>query len=119
MTVGTRAVESLGHHLDDSHPLVLEGLGAGITLGQIVMMGTDWAVRRWERITGVDVDPSQFEPITRSYLDYAGEVSGAELLDSVEWVQLTTRAVDDWYAEGHDLLMMATVAEPPNSLGEL
>jgi amidase len=37
----------------------------------------------------------------------------------VERGQLITRAVDRWFAEEHDLLMMATVAEPPNRLGEL
>ena len=116
---GARALEGLGHHVDDSHPPVLEGPQAGATLGQIVMVATDWAVRRWERITGVDVDPSQLEPITRGYLDYAKHVGGAELLDFVERGQLVTRAVDGWYSEGHDLLIMATVAEPPNPLGEL
>lgn len=119
VTAGAQALEGLGHHLDDSHPPELEGSGAGVTLGHTVMVGTDWAVRRWERITGVEVDPSQLEPITRSYLDFAAKVSGAELLDFVERGQLITRAIDGWYAEGHDLLMIATAAEPPNSLGEL
>ncbi len=120
VTAGARALEALGHHVDESHPPILDGPGAGTTLGQIVMVGTEWAVRRWERITGVDVDPSQLEPITRNYLDFASRVSGAELLDFIEHGQLITRAVDDWYAaQGHDLLLMATVAEPPNRLGEL
>lgn len=116
---GARTLEGLGHHVDESHPAVLDGPQAGTTLGQIVMVGTDWAVRRWERITGVDIDPSQLEPITRLYLNAAAQTSGAELLDFVERGQLITRAVDAWFAEGHDLLMMATVAEPPNRLGEL
>jgi amidase len=119
VTSGARALEGLGHHLDESHPAVLDGPQAATTLGQIVMVATDWAVRRWERITGVDIDPSQLEPITRRYLEFAAKASGAELLDFVERGQLITRAVDGWFAEGHDLLMMATVAEPPNPLGEL
>jgi amidase len=116
---GAKALEDLGHHVDDSHPPVLEGPEAGTALGQIVMVSTDWAVRRWERITGVDIDPSQLEPITRRYLEFAAKTSGTELLDFIERGQLITRAVDGWYAEGHDLLLMATVAEPPNLLGEL
>jgi amidase len=116
---GARALESLGHHLDESHPAVLDGRQAGTTSGQITLAGTDWAVRRWERITGVDVDPAQLEPITRLYLNLAAQTSGVELLDFVERGQLITRAVDRWFAEDHDLLMMATVAEPPNRLGEL
>ncbi len=119
VTAGARALEALGHHVDDSHPPALDGADAGITLGRIVMVGTDWAVRRWERITGVDVEPAQLEPITRHYLDFAAKVSGSELFDFIEHGQLITRAVDRWYAGGHDLLLMATVAEPPNLLGEL
>jgi amidase len=119
VTAGARALEALGHHVGDSHPPVLEGPEAGVTLGQIVMVATDWAVRRWERITGVEADPAQLEPITRGYLEFASGVSGARYLDFVETGQLITREVDRWYAEGHDLLLMATVAEPPNPLGEL
>jgi amidase len=71
VTGGARALEDVGHHLDDAHPGVLDRPDAGTLLGQIVMVGTDWAVRRWERITGVDVDPADLEPITRTYLDVA------------------------------------------------
>lgn len=112
-------LESLGHHVDDGHPAALEGAGAGTTLGGIVMVATDWAIRRWERITGIPAEPEQLEPITRYYLDYSAKVSGAQLFDLIEQGQLITRAVDQWYADGHDLLLMATVAEPPNPLGQL
>lgn len=119
VTSSARALESLGHHLDDSHPTALDGPQAGTTLGQIVMVATGWSVRRWERITGVDVEQSQLEPITRRYLEFAAQATGADLLDFVERGQLITRDVDGWFAEGHDLMLMATVAEPPNPLGEL
>lgn len=119
VTAGARALEGLGHHIDESHPAVLDGPGPGMALGQIVMVATDWAVRRWERITGVEVDPAQLEPITRSYLAVAGTFGAGQLFDLIEQGQLVTRAVDRWHADGHDLLLMATVAEPPNPLGEL
>ena len=119
VNAGARVLEGLGHHVDDAHPPVLDGPQAGITLGQIVMVATAWAVRRWERLTGVEADPAQLEPITRSYLEFASHASGADLLDWTEQGQLITRDVDEWHAAGHDLLLMATVAEPPNPLGEL
>ncbi|MGI9615454.1 MAG: amidase [Acidimicrobiales bacterium] len=119
VNAGARALEDLGHHLDDDHPPVLDGPQAGVNLGQIVMVSTAWAVRRWERLTGVDAEPAQLEPITRTYLEFASKASGADLLDWTEQGQLITRAVDEWYVGGHDLLLMATVAEPPNPLGEL
>lgn len=119
VSAGALALESLGHHVEDAHPAVLDGPDAGVTHGRIVMASTEWAVRRWERLTGVEVNHAQLEPITRSYLDVGSEMSASQLLDLIEDGQLITRAVDRWYADRHDLLLLATVAEPPNPLGEL
>lgn len=117
--VTARALEGLGHRLEVAHPPVLDGPRAGRTLGQMMMVATEWAIRRWERLTDTEVRAEQLEPITRSYLEAAGRITGAGLLDLIEEGQLITRAVDQWYADGHDLLLMATTAEPPNPLGEL
>ena len=83
------------------------------------MVGTEWAVRRWETITGVTARPEQLEPLTRSYVDASRALSAADLLALMETGQLITRDVANWYASGYDLLLMATVAEPPTLLGEL
>ncbi len=119
VAVAGRALESLGHHVEECHPPALDGPEPGMVLGQIVMVGAEWAVRQWERTTGATCEPDQLEPITRGYLDFAQAVSGAQFLDLVEQGQLITRAIDQWYVEGHDLLLLATVAEPPNPLGQL
>jgi len=119
VSVTARTLEALGHHVDDSYPMALEEPDAAFTLGRIAMVSTEWAVRRWERITGVPAVPDQLEPITRNYLDYAKTISGSQLLDLIEHGQLITRTIDQWYVDGHDLLLMATAAEPPNLIGEL
>jgi len=118
VTTAGQALDGLGHHVDDSHPSALDGPEAGLTLGQIVMVATEWAVRRWERLTGTPAEDGQLEPITRGYLKFAKSVSGSQLLDFMENGHLMTRAVDSWFAD-HDVLCMATVAEPANRLGEL
>jgi Asp-tRNA(Asn)/Glu-tRNA(Gln) amidotransferase A subunit family amidase len=117
--VAADALADLGHDVSEAHPPILERRTAPAVLGKIVMIGTDWAVRRWEKITGVAVEPSQLEPVTRMYLDTARQMSAADVFDLVETGQLVTRRVAEWFAQGVDLLLMATVAEPPNPLGEL
>ena len=52
------------------------------------------------------------------YVAAAQQMSATDLLDLAEAGQLVTRQVAQWY-EGFDLLLMATVAEPPNPHGEL
>ena len=115
------ALADLGHRVSDGHPAVLDRRTAPAVLGKIVMAGTDWAIRRWERLTGVPAEADQLEPITRMYVEQARNLSATDLLDLIEAGQLVTRQVADWYEsdEGFDLLLMATVAEPPNPLGEL
>lgn len=117
--VAADALADLGHDVRDAHPPILDRRTAPAVLGKIVMASTEWAVRRWERLTGVAVEPAQLEPITRMYLDAARQMSASDLLDLFEAGQLVTRQVAEWHAGGFDLLLMATVAEPPNPLGEL
>lgn len=117
--VAADALADLGHEVVDAHPGTLERRTAPAVLGKIVMAGTDWAIRRWERLTGVQADAAQLEPITRFYVEQAQQMSATDLMDLFEAGQLVTRQVAEWYADGFDLLLMATVAEPPNPLGEL
>ncbi len=113
------ALTDLGHQVSEAHPPILERRTAAAVLGKIVMAGTEWAVRRWERLTGVEAKPEQLEPITRMYRDEAAKLSAADLLGLFEAGQHVTREVAEWYGSGFDLLVMATVAELPNPHGQL
>ncbi len=114
-----QALADVGHDVVEAHPPVLDSRRAPAVLGKIVMAGTEWAIRRWEKLTGVPAEPEQLEPITRFYLEQARSMSAADLLDLLEAGQLATRDVGAWFDQGFDLLLMATVAERPNPLGEL
>ncbi len=119
VSVAADALSNLGHVVTEAHPPILDRRTAAAVLGKIVMASTDWAVRRWEKLTGVPCADEQLEPITRMYVAAARQMSAADLLDLIEAGQLVTRQVAEWYAGGFELLLMATVAEPPNPHGEL
>lgn len=119
VSVAADALSDLGHSVTEAHPPILDRRTAAAVLGKIVMVGTDWAIRRWEKLTGVPCVDDQLEPITRMYVAAAQQMSATDLLDLTEAGQLVTRQVAEWYAEGFDLLLTATVAEPPNPHGEL
>lgn len=115
-------LERLGHRVVDAHPDVLDSSESGRVLGDLVMAGTAWGVRRWERLGGRPAERDELEPITRMYLDRAATISGADVFERLERGQLITRSVDDWYRSGpdggYDLLLSAIVAEPPNRIGD-
>lgn len=113
------ALEEAGHRVSEAHPPALDSKAAPATLGRMVMAATAWAIRRWERLTGVPAQPDQLEPITRMYLERAAQLSAADLFDLVETGQLVTREVAGWFHDRFDLLLMATVADPPPVLGQL
>ncbi|MEZ5235482.1 MAG: amidase [Acidimicrobiales bacterium] len=115
---GAELLSGLGHAVAASHPDILERRLAAAVLGRIVMASTQWAIRRWERYTGVPCRPEQLEPITRSYLAQAEGLSAADLLDLFEQRDVLVRAVAGWF-EDHDVLVLATVAEPAPELGVL
>lgn len=111
-------LEELGHTITPAHPDVLDRPEAGRVLGNLVMTGIGWAIRRWERKVGRPVGRSELEPITRAYLDRGAAVTGADVFDLLERSQLLTRTIDDWH-DDHDLLLMGIVAEAPDRLGRL
>ena len=113
------ALADLGHAVSESHPPILERRRAAAVLGKTVMAGTEWAIRRWEKITGVPIERDQLEPVTRMYLDSGRATSAADLMDLIEAGQLITRDVANWYGDDYDLLLTASMAEPPQPLGVL
>ncbi|MGE0730641.1 MAG: amidase [Acidimicrobiia bacterium] len=115
---GAELLAGSGHAVEPSHPDILDRRLAAAVLGRIVMASTQWAIRRWERYTGAPCRPEQLEPITRSYLAQAEGLSAADLLDLFEQRDVLVRAVAGWF-EDHDVLVLATVAEPAPELGVL
>ncbi|MCC6435768.1 MAG: amidase [Acidimicrobiales bacterium] len=115
---GAELLSGLGHAVEEAHPHILERRLAAAVLGRIVMASTVWAIRRWEKLTGVPCRPEQLEPITRSYVQRAESLSAADLLDLFEQRDVLVRALAAWF-EQHDVLVLATVAEPAPELGVL
>jgi amidase len=117
-----RTLESLGHHVEISHPAALDlpdwsphfiSLWSGG-----VALGLDgWSARVGERITADDV-----EPLTWALAELARALPAPALLRSLDWLMKTTRLVAEWWEPpggtgGFDLLLTPTLAEPPVPLG--
>lgn len=112
-----RLLESVGHHVDVSHPKALddpEYAGHFITNWAA---GAAWELDYWVRRTGDEIGPADVEPLTWALAELGRSSTAAEWLWSREWLQANAREIAAWWTEGHDLLLTPTIAEPPPPLG--
>ncbi len=108
---------SLGHHVEPSHP---DGLGNPEMLrsfGMIVSCATARALDAWSERTGRPIRRADVEPMTWAVAELGRGVSGPQYVRAIAFAQAHTRRVARWWAEGFDLLLTPTVAEPPPPLG--
>jgi len=112
-----RLLASLGHHVELSHP---DGLGDPEMLrsfGMVVSCATARALDAWSEKTGRQIGPSDVEPMTWAVAELGRSVTGPRYVRAVSFAQTQTRRIARWWAEGFDLLLTPTVAEPPPPLG--
>ena len=115
-----RLLTDLGHVVFERDLTELDG-AVGSAIGRMYGAATDWAVRYWVAERGREPEPGELEPLTRLYWERGRRVSGGELLMAVTTIQQFTRrlaAVTDG-ADGFDLWLSPTLAEPPPRLGEM
>ena len=110
-------LESLGHDVEPGYPAVLSDRSFASRFG--AMWSTNMAVsaRRIAAILGRDLEPGDLEPVNQAQVDWAGNVSGVDYALALAANVAFRRAVQQWWADGWDLLLTPTAAEPPPPLG--
>ena len=112
-----RLLESLGHHVEVSHPKALDHPDYTAHFITNWAAGSAWSLDYWSRRTGVEIGPEDVEPLTWALADLGRSSTAAQWLGAREWLQVNSREVAAWWTEGHDLLLTPTIAEPPPVLG--
>ena len=100
-----RLLESLGHHVEVSHPKAMDDpdyTGHFITFWAA---GAAWSLDYWSRRTGDPITADDVEPLTWALAELGRSGSAADWLTAREWLQLNAREVAGWWTEGHDLLL--------------
>jgi amidase len=113
-----RLLESLGHHVDVSHPEALDDEGYVEKFLVRWTSGVDYGLRYWERRTGQPIGPEDVEPLTWALAEQGRGHSAAEYLEAIEYAQAVARDGADWWTE-YDLLLTPTMALPPAELGTM
>lgn len=110
-----RLLESLGHHVERALPKAdTPGMMAAWT--KIVACGTALSVDSAVKKRGAPLREGEIEGIARGAVAYARQLSGADYLEAVGKVHAYGREMAAFF-ERYDILLTATLAEPPAKIG--
>ena len=110
-------LESLGHHVEHGYPSALANREFGRRFSALWSTNMGVALQRIEAQLGRPTTDDDIEAVNRAQVAFAQSVSGVDyalaLAANVEF----RRALQQWWANGWDLLLTPTLAEPPTVLG--
>ena len=112
-----KLLESLGHTVEESSPKALDDPEM---VGQFTALwagGLAAALAAWERALGEKISESDVEPLTWGLAELGRATPVVDYITAVGVLSAKTRAVAQWWADGFDLLLTPTLAEPPVALG--
>jgi amidase len=112
-----KLLESLGHNVEVAHPAAMDDPQYTPAFITAWAAGAAWNLDYWSRRTGVEITEADVEPLTWALAGMGRSTTAAEWLGSREWLQANARAVAAWWADGFDILLTPTIAEPPPVLG--
>jgi len=118
-TDAAQLLASLGHTVEESHPQALDEQEFQQPFVAVVTSWTAHDLAFWGEKTGRPIGPTDVEPYTWALAEMGRTVSAVEYVDAGLWLQGYTRRVARWWADGFDLLLTPTMAEPPVRLGEM
>jgi amidase len=113
-------LESLGHHVDESHPAPLDD--ASETGARFIARWSTGAKLNLEltgRLVGRELTADDVEPATWLMAEMANGLAAVDLARALAASATFTREMGAWWGDGFDLLLTPTLGGPPPRLGEL
>ncbi|GAB4064532.1 amidase [Ancylobacter sonchi] len=110
-----RLLESLGHQVEEARPEA-DTSGMMVAWTKVVACGSALSVESAVRRRGRPLEDGEIENVARTAMAYARTVSGADYLEAVNKVHAYGREMAGFF-QRYDILLTATLAEPPAKLG--
>ncbi|MEP7048108.1 MAG: amidase [Ilumatobacteraceae bacterium] len=110
-------LESLGHHVEHAFPAALANRDFGRRFSALWSTNMGVAVQRIEAQLGRPLTDDDVEPVNRAQVALARSVSGVDYALGLAATVEFRRALQQWWADGWDLLLTPTIAEPPATIG--
>lgn len=113
-----RMLEGLGHDIESAWPDVLAD--TTMTARFMALWATNMAtgIASMGAQIGRELTEDEVEPVNWAQAQYAGMFTAVQLADAQAATVEFRRAVQQWWADGWDLLLTPTCGEPPVPIGE-
>ena len=111
-------LESLGHDVEPGFPSPLAD--PSFTGRFMSMWGANMAIglEGYAAALGRELTEDEVEPVNWAQAQFAAHVTSVDYAKSLAAVAEFRRKVQQWWADGFDLLLTPTLAEPPVRIGE-
>jgi amidase len=116
--VAARALEALGHRVEESAPDAYADTGCGRAYVTTVACNIARALDVVGGKLGRTLVPDDVESMTWAIAEIGRKVPAQTLLEMNEWVHRFGRRMAAWWESGFDLLLTPTTGEPPPRIGE-
>jgi amidase len=114
-----KLLESLGHRVEVSYPEAFDDGGTNEHFARVVEAHTGQTLDFIGQLLGRPIAENEVEPYTWRLAAEGRKVTASAYITSSDWLHGWTRRMAAWWADGHDLLVTPTIAEPPPPLGDL
>ena len=113
-----RLLESLGHHVEAGFPAALTDAGATARFAAMWSTNMALGVGRLGGMLGRDLTADDVEASTWAQAQWGRSISGVDYATALGAAARWRRSLQQWWADGWDVLLTPTTAEPAPPLGE-
>lgn len=115
--VALRALESLGHEVEDARPDALDDQEIAQHAINVIASNLARELDYWAERTGRAMGPDDVEFHTWTFAEMGRPVTATQYLASTEAIHSIARRAAQWWASGFDVLVTPTLPEPPWTFG--
>jgi amidase len=111
-------LDGLGHDVTPGYPVVLEDQTFSTRFMAIWATNMALGVQNLGQMIGRELTESEVEPVNWAMAQFANTMSASDHGKALAALTDYRRAIQSWWADGWDLLLTPTLAEPPAGIGE-
>ncbi|MFK7916706.1 MAG: amidase [Ilumatobacter sp.] len=117
-TEAAALLEGLGHHVEATHPPVLEDAEFSGRFMAIWATNMALGIKRLGALVGHELTADEVEPVNWAMAEFAKQLTATEFGAALGAINEYRRAMQQWWADGWDVLVTPTLSEPPTRIGE-
>jgi amidase len=114
-----RLLESLGHKVEESHPQALFEPDEKSLVLKLRCAEVAARLDAMSRMAGREVGPDDVEPATWAFAERGRALGAGVVFEAISFIEARSRRIASWWADGFDVLLTPTLAQPPPRLGSL